>query len=120
MASSKHLRLSDLRAIHRLVDDCRELGDDPVRWRRHLLTELCQHLGAGVAVEYNPQWDPFRIDGVVDVGWETSGLDRRGFEGANAEFARHGFGYNPMVGAYFVAVRDGAGPALTRTDVLSD
>jgi DNA-binding CsgD family transcriptional regulator len=120
MAASKRLRLEDLRAIHRLVDDCRALGDDPVRWRRHLLAELCRRLGAAVGVEYNPKWEPFEVNGVVDVGWEESGLDRAGFEGANAEFARHGFGYNPMVGAYFAAVRRGVGPALTRADVLSD
>ncbi len=120
MPGSNHLRLSDLHAIHRLVDDCRELGDDPARWRRHLLAELARLLGAGVAVEYSPKWEPFRVNGVVDVGWEDSGLDRRGFEGANAEFERHGFGYNPMIGAYFAAVRRGVRPALTRADVLPD
>src|SRR5438094_183382 len=120
MAASKHLRLRDLRMIHRLVDDCRQLGDDPVRWRQHLLAELAHLHGAAVGVEYNPKGEPFRVDGVVDVGWEESGLDRGGFEGANAEFARHGFGYNPMVGAYFAAVRRAVGPALTRADVLSD
>src|SRR5205807_1462197 len=69
---------------------------------------------------YCPKWEPFRMNGIVDVGWEESGLDRAGFEGANAEFARHGFGYNPMVPAYMMAVRQGFGPALTRADVLTD
>lgn len=120
MPSSKHLRLVDLSAIHQLVGECRELGDDPVRWRQHLLTALCQRLGAGVGVEYSPEWEPFRVGQVVDAGWEESGLDRCGFEGANAEFARHGFAYNPMFPAYFKAMRHGVGPTLTRADILPD
>ena len=50
MGESARLRLSDVRTVLRLVGECRELGDDPIAWRRHYLTALGKLLGAQVAV----------------------------------------------------------------------
>jgi hypothetical protein len=33
MGEAVNLRLSDVRAVYRLIGECRELGDDPVAWR---------------------------------------------------------------------------------------
>jgi DNA-binding CsgD family transcriptional regulator len=40
MSTSTHLRVSDCRAILRLVGECRELGDDRDAWRLHFLVQL--------------------------------------------------------------------------------
>ena len=50
MGESVRLRLSDVRAVYRLIGECRELGDDPIAWRRHYLNALRKLLGAQVAV----------------------------------------------------------------------
>jgi DNA-binding CsgD family transcriptional regulator len=50
MEKSKRLRLSDVRAIFRLVGECRELGVDATLWRRHMLTELARLTGGQVGM----------------------------------------------------------------------
>ena len=50
MGESVRLRLSEVRAVFRLIGECRELGDDPIAWRRHYLTALGKLLGAQVVV----------------------------------------------------------------------
>jgi DNA-binding CsgD family transcriptional regulator len=119
MSKSARLRLRDLRAIHTLVGECRELGDDADLWRGHLLTRLTLDTGAMVAAEYEGVFEPtFEVDGVSDVGWE--GGDRRYFAAMNDEFARRGVGFNPMYPAYMAASVAGCGPCLTRSDILTD
>jgi DNA-binding CsgD family transcriptional regulator len=49
MGQSSSLRLSDLRAIHRLVDECRELWADPAAWRQHLVAGASRLTGTKVA-----------------------------------------------------------------------
>jgi DNA-binding CsgD family transcriptional regulator len=46
VGKSRHLRLADVRAALRLVGECRDLGYDPGQWAPHMLTGLCQLLGA--------------------------------------------------------------------------
>lgn len=119
MARSARLRLRDLSAIHRLMNECRELGDDPLAWRRHLLAGLVRATGAMVAAEYQGVFAPkFEVDGALDVGWE--GGDRRYFEAANAAFAHRGLDFNPFFPAYAAGRAAGLGPAITRADVLPD
>ncbi len=43
------IRLRDLRSVYLLIGECRELGADPVVWRRHMLEQLCELLGATLA-----------------------------------------------------------------------
>jgi DNA-binding CsgD family transcriptional regulator len=50
MAQSKRLRLADVRAIFRLIGECRELGVDATLWQRHMLTELLRLTGGQVAM----------------------------------------------------------------------
>src|SRR5262249_27638858 len=40
MSKSTHLRVSDCRAILRLVGECRDLGDDRDAWRLHFIEQL--------------------------------------------------------------------------------
>jgi hypothetical protein len=50
VAESGRLRLADVRAIFRLISECRELGADPHVWRRHMLDGLRRLTGAQVAL----------------------------------------------------------------------
>lgn len=50
MGKSQRLRVGDLRAIYRLTGECRELGDDPTTWRRHLLGGVRRLFDAAVGL----------------------------------------------------------------------
>ena len=50
VADSGRLRLSDVRAAFRLIGECRELGADPLAWRRHILDGLRLLTGAQLAL----------------------------------------------------------------------
>jgi DNA-binding CsgD family transcriptional regulator len=48
MGRSSHLRLSDINAAHRIVNECRELWADPAGWREHLVTQTSVLTGMAV------------------------------------------------------------------------
>lgn len=50
MAMADRLRLKDVRAVYRLVGECRELGSDSRAWRLHMLEGLRRLVGAQVAL----------------------------------------------------------------------
>ncbi len=50
MSRSQRLRFKDVRAAYRLLGECRELGADPLAWRRHMLDGLRQLVGARVGL----------------------------------------------------------------------
>jgi len=73
MSRSQRLRLRDVRAVFRLVGEVRELGEDPVAWRLHLVEGLVHLVRAklGISVQAttsDPGGAPTPV-GVVDVGW---------------------------------------------------
>jgi DNA-binding CsgD family transcriptional regulator len=49
VSKSERLRLADVRAVFHLVGECRDLGDDPTQWRRHMAAGLCRLTGAQLA-----------------------------------------------------------------------
>jgi DNA-binding CsgD family transcriptional regulator len=49
MSKSAQLRIEDVRAIVRLVGECRDLGDDPAAWQQHLFRSVAGLVGAGLA-----------------------------------------------------------------------
>lgn len=75
MSKSQRLRLGEVRAIYRLVGECRELGADSATWRLHAMDGLRGLIGAqvGSAAESaapsikGSQW----ILQVVDAGWDS-------------------------------------------------
>ena len=79
MARSKRLTLREVRAVFRLVGECRELGADVAAWRRHLAAGLCRLTGAQVGVaaeiEYSRRAYNHALH-VEDVGWACP-ADRR-------------------------------------------
>jgi DNA-binding NarL/FixJ family response regulator len=46
MGESAGIKLSDVRAMTRLLGECRELGDDAIVWRQHLCAGLGKMVGA--------------------------------------------------------------------------
>jgi DNA-binding CsgD family transcriptional regulator len=46
MSKSSCLRSSDVRALFRLINECRELGDDRLAWREHLIEGLARLVDA--------------------------------------------------------------------------
>ena len=123
MARSASLRLSDARAIYRLVGECRELGDDTVRWRLHLFAGLATQTGAGVVMggELVGVRDGRTAHaGLTDWGWEN-GFDRRGWERAMAEMAADPrLSRTPALAAYLVRMLADDGASLSRADLLAD
>jgi len=125
MGQSARLRLVDLRAIHRIVGECRELGDSSLGWRSHLLDEISRWLGVGVGVSYDATWEAgapittMRLIGALDRGWD-GGFDRSPWDAMHSEFSTKGSDYQPMFGPYIEAIRRGCGPAMTRVDLISD
>src|SRR5215216_4831684 len=68
------LRLSDVRAIFRLVGEVRELGADPDAWRPHMVSALRDLLGAQFVVSSEIHFRKGRGGGggamrVIDIGW---------------------------------------------------
>lgn len=121
MSRSSLLRAADVRAVFQLIGECREMGDDPTGWRQHLLIEVARLTGAAVTVEYEGEFlYPFRATGVIDWGWETSGFNRSYFVRVNEEYSRRGGGINPVIPAYFAAVKEGRGPCFIRRELLAD
>jgi DNA-binding CsgD family transcriptional regulator len=49
MSKSNRLRHCDLKAIYRLIGECRDLGADPLAWRRRLLEGILQLTSGRVA-----------------------------------------------------------------------
>jgi DNA-binding CsgD family transcriptional regulator len=74
MSQSKHLRLRDVRAVFRLIGECRELGVDSTLWRAHMFAELLRLTGGKVAMG-GPTFMHDNFSGaqplpVLDVGWD--------------------------------------------------
>ncbi|MEX2170216.1 MAG: helix-turn-helix transcriptional regulator [Pirellulales bacterium] len=74
MAQSERLRLSEVRAVFRLIGECRELGIDSNLWRRHMLTELLRLTGGQVAMGgptgMHDNFASAQPLPVLDVGWD--------------------------------------------------
>jgi DNA-binding CsgD family transcriptional regulator len=66
------LRLRDVRHLFRLINDIRELGNDPQKWRPHMVRELRNILGASIVVSSEVHFRRSAKTGamrVIDIGW---------------------------------------------------
>jgi DNA-binding CsgD family transcriptional regulator len=67
----------DARAVFRLLDEVKQLGHEPLAWRRHLLTSLASlvraQVGMAAEVPEGCLLEPSRHVGCVDTGWELGG-----------------------------------------------
>lgn len=77
MSKSMRLRLGEVKACFNLIEECRELWDDPPAWRLHLLRGMTQL--TGLAVGHYAELDatsfggPVRFFAAVDYGWRDEG-----------------------------------------------
>jgi DNA-binding CsgD family transcriptional regulator len=71
-AAPGRLRLRDVRAIFRLVNDVREVGADPQKWRPLMIRRLGKLLRAGIVVSSEVHFRKNSHTGtmrVIDIGW---------------------------------------------------
>jgi hypothetical protein len=117
------LRAADLRAVYRLVGECRELGDEHLRWHRHLFAGLAGLVGGGVAM--GGEIAGIRSGRLVPVGpvdWGgENGFDRVGWERGLVE-ARGDPRLNRLGTFTQYCARTAAsdGVCLARTDLITD
>lgn len=72
MARSVTVAADDVRAILRLIGEVRELGEDRVAWRAHLMRGLIEMLDApvGYSGEFSTAATGIDADPQVEVGWD--------------------------------------------------
>jgi DNA-binding CsgD family transcriptional regulator len=119
MSKSSNLRVADFRAVHQLAGQCRDLGDDPVVWRRHLLAGVGTLTGGEFCVsgEIGDGTRPSRYTlGTVDAGADN-GFNRGYWLKALSEFQVDAF-FNPHMNSIFN--RAAWGTAQPRAAFLSD
>src|SRR5262245_54050427 len=120
MPTSALLRVADVRAIHELAGQCRELGDDPVVWRIHFGAGLSRLTGAGLvlAAEMGRCVRGPRADlGTAIWGWEN-GFDQVGWVQMLTGFHRDPL-YNPLMNAYIARLPSENGACLRRSDLIA-
>lgn len=103
------LPLEDVTQVFHIVAECRELGDDSLRWRGHLLTQAVALLGARVGLSGEVpiiRWNDFARPPQVQHGWDTEDESRR----CLAMFERDQAS-NPL----FVRAAEALGPVATFT-----
>ncbi|WP_152052478.1 response regulator transcription factor [Tautonia marina] len=74
MSKSSRLRAGDALAIHHLIGECRELGDDVTTWHQHLIEQLIKRLGGTVGLsgeQIDIHSGRMRFLGQHDWGWES-------------------------------------------------
>ena len=121
MAESGRIRVADLRAISRLVGECRDLGDDPVGWRTHLLAGLARRTGAGLGIAGELSGclrGPRGGFGAADWGWDN-GFDRAGWLRMLGTFYANPL-YNPILNACVARYPRDAGTCFSRPELIPD
>ena len=121
MAKSGSLRLSDMRAIFRLVNECRELGDDSVAWRLRFASGLGHLTGGGMGIigemagcDRGPRQD------LGTAFWGTeNGYDWAAWAKMLTTFHKNPL-YNPLINSYIARMPSELGSCLARTDLLTD
>jgi DNA-binding CsgD family transcriptional regulator len=121
VANSSCLRIHEVRALLRVVGECRDLGDDRIAWRSHLATELAKLTSADLAMSgemadcraLRP-----RDLGSVEWGWEN-GFDRAVFVEQMSRMHADPT-YSQALNLYFSRLPENDGICLTRRDLISD
>ena len=122
MAKSGTLRVGDVQALLGLVGECRDLGDDRVAWRRHLVEGLANLVDAqgGFVGEMADCGDPSTVRDLGVVPWYRADVRKPWTLGpVEAEIIRDPRNWRATI-AYHARNGDGIGLCLTRTDVVDD
>jgi DNA-binding CsgD family transcriptional regulator len=121
VARSGLLRTTDIHAIHHLVNDLRDLGDDPNLWWPHLGRELARLTGAqfaGCGQVQDVASGKVQTLGIGEWGWEN-GFDREPWLASVKNFDDDP-AYNEPNRRYFARLEQQDGICLARTDLLTD
>jgi DNA-binding CsgD family transcriptional regulator len=122
MSRSAALRLLDLRVIHTLIGECRELGDDAAGWHQHLYARLARFTGGGVVMGGEVaglKTGRIEVVGPADWGWEN-GFERNAWETATAEAHRGPHNCRLVTFPTYMTRTAINGMCLARTDLISD
>lgn len=121
MPKSEMLRVADVRAILRLVGECRDLGDDRVSWRDHLVASLARLVDADLGSA--GEMAGCRSLAVSDLGvthWMQPGLvDPAVVDAAMAEFRRDP-AFAPTLIEYLRRSPLDEGLCLSRRQIVDD
>lgn len=123
MSKSAGIRARDIRAVYEIAAECRDLGDDPVAWRRHWFERLACLTGADLGVGGEQAgWragEPTDL-GTTDWGW-GNGFDRAGWERSCAEFRDDPrLTRTTSMKRYIPRGLADDGACLARTDLIAD
>lgn len=121
MSRSNSMRACDVRALIRLAGECRELGDDPLAWRSHLLSTLADLVDAdlGSAGEMRG----CRSLRVADLGvtlWMRPALFNPALIDTTMDDFRNDPARTPILLEYFRRNALAEGACLARTDLRDD
>lgn len=118
-SKSNRLRLGDIRRIHALVAQVRDLSEDPAAWRTAALAGLTEWVHGTVALTADlavpPGADPVML-APVDLGWETPAARQRFF----AYLARSEFIEDPGTRAVLTVSRARRLATWTRSQYIED
>jgi len=92
--------------VYRLVNECRELGDDAAVWAEHFCRGLQTLLDADIAVSsqlFGPNYTNAQLLGLLDLGWDR-GLNREGWRNAVQCFVENPAYHPCMLDGYERAV----------------
>ncbi len=118
---STRLRAKELRAIFRLIGECRELGDDAVVWRQHLCAGVGRLISADIVGGGEMAGGHFgepRILGNVDWGWEA-GFNRQGWLNSIELFEENPF-HQPALKGLLARLRTRVAVTLPRPRLARD
>jgi DNA-binding CsgD family transcriptional regulator len=121
VAESSSLRVRDVREVVRVVGECRELGDDRLAWRGHLIARLASLTDAdlGFSGEMAGCRSQRPVDlGVVEWGWEN-GFDRSIFVEQMSKMHSDP-SYSPAMNLYFSRLERDDGACHSRRDLIRD
>jgi DNA-binding CsgD family transcriptional regulator len=121
MAKSGSIPTSCLRAVFRLVGECRELGDDADLWWRHFLAEVAKVVdaGFGIGAEISGCLQAPRCDLGTTIWGCENGFDQAGWFRMLQTFHDDPL-YNPLMNEYIVRMPAAIGACLGRTDMIRD
>lgn len=116
----RRLKSEDLRKIWLLVNECRELGDDALTWRVHLVQNAVPLMRSGPIMlgSMTVEKESITNHGVVDAGFDQ-GYNRQGWINALEEFVVNPH-YHPVLSKAITAMQIGKASAFNRPEVMSD
>lgn len=118
MTHSEQLRIQDVDRIHRLIGECRDLGADPVAWRKRLIEGIRELIGGQTVLAAElagSNLAQLRPVSMIDAGWTDAGQRKFFFQ----KQAQGIVDSHPMYLRAMRAVREGWA-TVRREDLIED